>query len=293
MIKKMDFICAIDVQPSQTAWMADIILPETTYLERLDPLWATPARQKFIAMRQPVVKPQHEAKTLLNMIKGIAKRLDKKHEFETSLVAAFDFTMEDYIDAQLKGAPVDRATLMRDGLWTEADIKYTIGDFRSGKKKFDTPSGKVEFVSERFARNGYPPLPSYTPPKEESGKQRLVTGRHAWFTHTSNQNNAWLHDLYPENELWINPEVARGKGIASGDYVKVRSAVGEARVKALVTTKIRKDTVFLCHGFGSEVAGQKLAYRKGASDELLMKSHADVISNNQAMHETFVDVVKA
>lgn len=293
MVKKMDFICVIDVQPSQTAWMADIILPETTYLERLDPLWTSPARQKYIAMRQPVVKPQHEAKTLLEMIKGIASRLDKKHEFETSLVEAFDFTIDQYVDAQLAGAPVDRATLQRDGIWTEADIKYTIGAFRNGTKKFDTPSGKVEFVSERFARNGYPPLPSYTPPKEESGKQRLVTGRHAWFTHTSNQNNPWLHDLYPENELWINPEVARGKGIASGDYVKVKSGAGEARVKALVTTKIRKDTVFLCHGFGSEVSGQKLAYRKGAPDELLMQSAADEISNNQAMHETFVDVVKA
>ncbi len=293
MVKKMDFICVIDIQLSQTAAMADIILPETTYLERLDPLWTFPARQKFIAMRQPVVKPQHESKTLLEMIKGIAVRLDKKHEFETSLVEAFDFTMDQYVDAQLKGAPVDRATLQREGIWTEPEIKYTIGAFRDGTKKFDTPSGKVEFVSERFARNGYPSLPSYVPPVEESGKQRLVTGRHAWFTHTSNQNNAWLHDIYPENELWINPDVARGKGIASGDYVKVKSAVGEVRVKALVTTKIRKDTVFLCHGFGSEVAGQKLAYRKGAADELLMKSHADVISNNQAMHETFVDVVKA
>jgi len=293
MVKKMDFICVIDIQLSQTAAMADIILPETTYLERLDPLWTSPARQKFIAMRQPVVKPQHESKTLLEMIKGIAVRLDKKHEFETSLVEAFDFTMDQYVDAQLKGAPVDRATLQREGIWTEPEIKYTIGAFRDGTKKFDTPSGKVEFVSERFARNGYPSLPSYVPPVEESGKQRLVTGRHAWFTHTSNQNNAWLHDIYPENELWINPDVARGKGIASGDYVKVKSAVGEVRVKALVTTKIRKDTVFLCHGFGSEVAGQKLAYRKGAADELLMKSHADVISNNQAMHETFVDIVKA
>ncbi len=293
MIKKMDFICAIDIQPSQTAWMADIILPETSYLERLDPLWATSARQKFIAMRQPVVKPQHEAKTLLEMIKGIAPRLDKKHAFETPLTEAFNFTMDEFIDAQLKGAPVDRATLQRDGIWTEADIKYTIGDFRSGKKKFDTPSGKVEFVSERFARNGYPSLPSYVPPVEEAGKQRLVSGRHAWFTHTANQNNAWLHDLYPENELWINPDVARSKGIANGDYVRVKSEVGEARVKALVTTKIRKDTVFLCHGFGSDVAGQKLAYHKGASDQLLMKSHADVISNNQAMHETFVEVVKA
>ena len=51
LMEKMDFICSIDVQPSQTAWMADIILPETTYLERLDPVWTPGGTVKFITIR--------------------------------------------------------------------------------------------------------------------------------------------------------------------------------------------------------------------------------------------------
>lgn len=293
MMKQMDFIGVIDIQPSQTAWMADIILPETSYLERLDPVWTTPSTQAFMAIRQPVVAPQGEAKPILDIIKGIAKEMDKRHEFETPLTEAFDFTMEEYVDAQLKGTAVDRATLMKDGIWVAPTGGIKFGKFRGGEETLKTPSGKVEFVSERLARNGYPALPTYESPREEPGKQRLVTGRHSWFTHSFNQNNKWLNDLYPENEVWINPAIAKEKGIDDGEYVKVKSSRGEIRIKAKVTPRIRKDTVFISHGFGGEKGGQTTLAGRGGPDQVLMESAADVISNNQAMHETFVEVLKA
>lgn len=293
MMEQMDFICAIDIQPSQTAWMADVILPETTYLERLDPVSAHGGTRPFIALRQPVVAPQHEARPLLDIIKGLAAALDKRREFDPPLSEAFDFTMEEYIDAQLKTLPVDRSTLMKTGIWLTPQKPQTFGRYRSGEIPFKTPSGKIEFVAERFRRNGYPELPDYEAPREEPGKQRLVTGRHAWFTHSFNQNNPWLNELYPENEVWIHPDVARAKGIENGEYVKVRSSRDEIRIKALVTPRIRPDTVFICHGFGNASGGQTTLRGRGGADQVLMESAADEISDNQAMHETFVEVLKA
>jgi thiosulfate reductase/polysulfide reductase chain A len=293
MMEQMDFICTIDIQPSQTAWMSDIILPETTYLERLDPVCSRPGTRKYIAIRQPVIEPIGESRTLLDIIKGLAPELDKRHEFETPIADAFNFTMDDYIDAQLAGTPIDRNTLLQEGIWVEEEKPLQFGDYRSGKKTFNTPSGKIEFVSERFARNGYDPLPVYESPIEEVGKQRLITGHMAQFTHAANQNNSWLNALYPENELWIHPTVATSKGIHNGDYVKVKSEAGETRIKAKVTRRIRSDVVFMVHGFGSQSGGQSLAHQKGGADQVLMKSAADAITNNQAMHETFVDVVPA
>lgn len=292
LIKHMDFICDIDVQPSQTAWMADIILPETTYLERLDPVWNPGGTVRYIGIRQPVVKPQGEAKPLLEIMQGIAAALDKKREFETPLSDVFNFTMEEYIDAQLKPLAVDRATLMKEGMWIEPDQNFKLGAYRRGEKKFRTPSEKIEFVSERFRRNGYDPLPVYEEPKTEPGKQRLVTGRYAWFTHSANQNNRWLNAITPENDVWINPDVAREKGIKDGDYVLVRSRVGEVRIKAYVTPRIRPDTVFISHGFGTNSAGQTTLYGKGGADQVLMETHADTITDNQALHETWVEIVK-
>lgn len=292
LMKQMDFICAIDIQPSQTAWMADIILPETTYLERLDPIFAPGGRTKFIGIRQPAVKPQHEAKTILEMVQGIAAALDKKHEFETPLSDAFNFTMEQFIDAQLKPLPINREQLMKEGVWFEPMEAIKLGAYRNGKKEFKTPSGKIEFVSERFRRNGYDPLPVYEPPVIEEGKQRLVTGRYAWFTHSASQNNRWLNALHPENEIWINPDVAREKDIKDGEYVKVSSNAGEVTIMAYVTPRIRPDTVFMTHGFGTNSAGQTTLYGKGGADQVLMESNADTITNNQALHETFVEITK-
>lgn len=293
MMEQMDFICAIDIQPSQTAWMADVILPETTYLERLDPVSAHGGTRPFIALRQPVVAPQHEARPLLDIIKGLAAALDKRREFDPPLSEAFAFTMEDYIDAQLKTLPVDRPTLMKTGIWLAPEKPQAFGRYRSGEIPFKTPSGKIELVAERFRRNGYPELPDYEAPREQPGRQRLVTGRHAWFTHSFNQNNPWLNELYPENEVWIHPEVARAKGIENGEYVKVRSSRDEIRIKALVTPRIRRDTVFICHGFGNASGGQSTVNGRGGADQVLMESAADEISDNQAMHETFVEILKA
>jgi thiosulfate reductase/polysulfide reductase chain A len=293
LMEQMDFICAIDVQPSETAWMADVILPETTYLERLDPLWAPSSPRKYVGIRQPVVPPQHEARTILDIIKGLAKALDARREFDTPLSEVFDFTMEEFVDAQLKPLPIDRATLMKEGIWLAPQAQPSYGAFRSGEKPFKTPTGKIEFVSERFKRNGIPVLPSYESPRQPPGMQRLITGRHAWFTHQrGHSNNLWLHEIYPENEAWIHPQLADEKGIVEGGRVLVRSSVGEIKIKAKVTPRIRKDTVFICHGFGGLSAGQTVARGKGGADFLLMESAADTISNNQATHETFVEVVK-
>lgn len=291
MMDKMDFICSIDIQPSQTAWMADVILPETTYLERLDPLWAPGGTVKYVSIRQPVVEPQGEARPILDILKGLAAKLDARHEFDTPLAEAFDFTMEDFIDAQLKPLPIDRAELMKQGIWMPHQ-SFKMGAYRSGKKTFNTPSGKIEFVSERLKRNGYDALPIYEKFTEEAGKQRLVTGRFAWFTHAANQNNVWLNALSPENDIWINPDLAKDKNIKDGEYVRVKSPVAEVTIKAKVTPRIRKDTVFISHGWGTNSAGQTTLHGKGAADQLLMQSSADEITNNQALHETFVEIIK-
>ncbi len=293
MMEQMDFICAIDIQPSQTAWMADIILPETTYLERLDPLCNPAGTHKYVAIRQAVVKPQHEARTLLDILKGIATELDKRHEFDPPLSEAYNFTMEDYVDAQMEKLPIDRKTMMKQGLWIAHEKTIEFGRYRNGEKQFMTPSGKLEFVAERFRRNGYPALPDYEPFPEHNEELRLITGRHAWFTHAFNQNNQWLNALYPENEAWINPSIAVEKNIQDGDYVNVHSQTGDIRIKAKVTHRIREDSIFICHGFGGQTGGLSTLAGRGGADQVLMQSAADQISNNQAMHETFVEISRA
>ena len=60
-----------------------------------------------------------------------------------------------------------------------------------------------------------------------------------------------------------------------------------------VTDKIRRDCVYMAHGFGVMSRGLTTVYGKGASDAVLLEDPYCPISGNVAMHETFVDIVPA
>ena len=57
MLDKMEFICVIDAQMSDTAWYADIVLPHSTYLERWDPAHSLSGIWPVVEFRQPVIDP--------------------------------------------------------------------------------------------------------------------------------------------------------------------------------------------------------------------------------------------
>jgi thiosulfate reductase/polysulfide reductase chain A len=285
MFEKMDFVAAIDIIPSDSAWMADVILPESTYLERNDPLEEFNAPYPFVGVRQQVVPPVFNTKPNLEIMQGLASRL--------GLAPFFDYTIDSYRAAQLEPLGLSIRDLREKGIWTNrTGRKY--GATRTPDYRFRTPSGKIELANERLRRKGLDPIPRYTPPATAPDRAlRLLPGKQAYFTHAANQNNAWLHELCPENRLWINRDSAAARGIADGDLVLVRSPIGQVRIKAWVTERIRPDCVHLPHGFGQSSAGLTLAAGAGASDQDLIESRWDRISGNAALHETFVTVEKA
>jgi thiosulfate reductase/polysulfide reductase chain A len=99
MLRQMDFVGVIDIQMSDTAWYADVVLPESTYLERLDPVEMLAGIRPVVLYRQPVVKPLYDTKPLLEIVQGLAKRL--------KLSQYFDYTMEQWIAEQVKTLPMD------------------------------------------------------------------------------------------------------------------------------------------------------------------------------------------
>ena len=284
MLEQMDFVAVIDIVPSDTAWMADVILPESTYLERNDPVEGFHQPYPFLAWRRQVIRPHFETRPCLEIMQGLAGKL--------GLESYFDYDIDRYIDLQLAKPGIGREVFDATGVWSDRNSRKYGTTLVEGYR-FRTPSGKIEVANERFRRRGYAPLPVYqSPPQPPRGKFRLLPGKQAYFTHAANQNNLWLHELCPENSLWINAAVARERGIAEGDELLVRSPVGQVRVRAHVTEGIRKDCVHLPHGFGQRSAGLHQAVGKGASDQDLIAAASDEITGNAALHETFVTIEK-
>jgi len=96
-----------------------------------------------------------------------------------------------------------------------------------------------------------------------------------------------------ENELWINYNIAVRLGIKSGEYVKLKNQDGivsnEIKVKA--TERIRKDCVYMTHGFGHNSKKLKQAFMKGANDaELITKYEIDPLMGGTGMNVNFVTI---
>ncbi len=281
MINKLDFMMSIDVTMSDTAWMADLVLPAATYLERMDPVSVSQGISSGPALvtRDPVVKPLYESKSGLWIIKQLAKRLD--------LGEHFDYTMEEYREAQLKGMPEAAAALKKDGVYEVG------GDYVGLHKGFKTLSKKVELYNKRYKMAGIDPMPVYRPPKRvPTNRFRMVVGRNAYTTQGSSTNNTLLNELVPENSLWIHPRSAGKLNISQGDLVVVSSSVGKQKIKAFVTKKTRKDTVYMSTGYGVISKGLRTVFGSGACIAEILEDKNDDITGNMAMHETIVTIRK-
>jgi thiosulfate reductase/polysulfide reductase chain A len=286
MLQQMDFVGVVDVQMSDTAWYADVVFPESTYLERTDPVEVQSGITPVVVYRQQVVKPAHDTKTTLEISQGLAKRL--------GLSQYFDFTMDQWVAAQVKELPLEAPLehLKKHGVYVPPGFpKY--GTTLNAEHRFITKSGKIELFSERLQEAKYDPLPVYqSPAQPPPGKFRIITGRRAYFTHANSANNAWLNQFAPENGLWLNQSAADNLGIVDGNRVEVASTVGAVRLKAKVTQEIRPDCVFMLHGYGKKSKWQRLVAGNGGSDAELLETAWDKVSGNAALHETFVSVRK-
>jgi thiosulfate reductase/polysulfide reductase chain A len=283
MIHKLDFMMTVDIAMSDTAWMADLVLPAPSYLERQDPVSAFLASSACsgVLTRDPVVPALFESRPVFWIVKELAKRLD--------LAEHFDFTIEDFRKAQLKKLPEVAKALKNDGVYNLVGHSHGIHE----GKPFKTRSKKIELFNSRYAENGIDPMPVYTPPPATPQNHfRIVVGRNAYITQSASTNNALLWELERENCLWIHPAAAERLGIQNGERVEVKSSAGKGRLKARVTKDTRPDTVYMDTGFGVISKGLSKIFGKGACIADVLEDHADKISGNMAMHETFVTVQK-
>ncbi len=276
-LEKMDFITVVDISLNDTAWYADVVLPESSYLERYDPLLAVDGR---IFIRQPVIEPQGEAKSALWIYKQLGERLGLGEFFQYE-------DEEDYIRQQL--APLG---LSLDELKVQGYLEPAV-EAKDAEISFNTPSGKIEIYSETLANAGFSPWPTWEEPTyPQENEFYLLTGKVGRHTQFATQNNQLLNKYQDEPGLWMNPEAALKLGLADHDLVEVTSEVGKINIILQVTEAIRPDCVYMTPGFGHLSKGWTTAYGVGASESMLHVTYTDPISGSQALSQTFVTVRK-
>ena len=280
-LDKLDLIVAIDINYSDIAWYSDVILPESTYLERTDSIQQMNGLKPQMFLRKKAVEPRYDTMDGAVILKKIGEKLGIGDYFPYE-------TMEDLVNWQLEGTGFTMKDFEKKGFVAYGSEQIF---WDRDNIPFKTPSGKIEFKSSLLEDAGFESFPEYEAiPLPEDGKFRLVVGRSAVHTHVSTQNVPYLNEIESENVLWINTKKANELGIKNNAVVEVASSCGKGQIKAFVTDLIHPEAVFMLHGYGHEAGRAKRSFNKGLSDALIQENVYDKVGGSPAFHDTFVTV---
>jgi thiosulfate reductase/polysulfide reductase chain A len=286
--EKLKLLVSIDVNYSETGWYSDVILPEATYLERANILAGKSGSKPGIAMRDQAIAPRLDARPAWWIFKELAKRLGAGDYFNFE-------TIEDIWRYQLEETGITVEQIREKGMVSLAD-QPILWDRQEGLK-FKTPSGKIELDSTLLKECGFPGLAEFQPPPElQSGRFRLIFGRPAMHNHAHTMNNPVLHEIMPENNLWIHPQAAKPLGIKDGDTVEVENEGYCVTGRASITPFIHPEAAFMYHGFGRTIPLQTRAFKRGMADQRLQKgflTRYDPVGGGNTLTECVIRVSKA
>jgi thiosulfate reductase / polysulfide reductase chain A len=286
-LDRLELLVSIDVNYSETAWYSDVILPESSYLERANILASREGPVPCVYIRDQAVAPRFDSRPAWWIFRELARRLGAGRYFD------FD-TIEDFWSYQLEGTRISLPEIRDKGFLPLAE-RPILWDRDTGLR-FRTPSGKIELVSSRLARAGQESFAEFQPPPDlESDEFRLLFGRTAVHTHGQTMNNPLLNELVPENVIWVHPERAWTLGLKDGDLAEIsrQGTAAEGRVK--VTPWIHGDAIFTLHGFGRTVPLQSRAAGKGIADQRLQRGLLtvyDPVGGGNALCECIVRLRK-
>jgi anaerobic selenocysteine-containing dehydrogenase len=215
-------------------------LPATSWLEDT----GCKSTNTHLYLMPKVLDAPGETRPAAWVLRELAKRLDVQDYFPWS-------TETGPLDALLDHPATGRATAA--ALAAEGGIReLRISHVAYPDLTFDTPSGKVEFISSRAASLGLPALPVFEKADASAYPLRLCTGRTLTHFHAFYDRGRALPSLAradPEPRLWISPEDAASRGIDEDDAIRIFNERGEMWASAQVTDRIPPGTVWIRDGW--------------------------------------------
>ena len=201
---------------SDTARHADLVLPAALYLETEDVLRAYGTY--YLQFLTQVLPPPGEAWSNHRLARELARRLGVTDP-------VFSMTTDELVALLFRGATGPVAGIDPASLRTAGPVKLA---WRG--QRFGTPSGKLEFCSERLAAQGRPAMPDWQPeegpPADPRWPLRLLTAPGYFQSHTAFSGNVVLRRREGVPCCVLHPTEATRRGLADGDAVELRNDRG-------------------------------------------------------------------
>jgi anaerobic selenocysteine-containing dehydrogenase len=241
------FVAVHEQFMTETAEMADIVIPATMFVEHDDIYRA--GGQNHILLGPKLVEPPSTVRTNLFVIEELAKRLGVADR------PGFGFTAREMIDRVLEASKLPGFDHFLEHKWFDRQPDFDDAHFLNG---FAHPDGRFRFrpdwtnqpapnrPPEAVGLLGpYPELPAFPDQvdvievADADHPFRLATSPARNFLNSSFSETKTSRQKEGRPELMINPEDAVTHGISQGDVVQVGNTRGEVRLHARITTDVK------------------------------------------------------
>ena len=288
------FLVVMDTHLTETALLADMVLPAATYLEGWGLSFAPSLDgNPILNLRQPAVSLLSVAKALRSPSFDVGKLLEPSFQPKGEAVEIGSVCLElarriggsvsgnipyqdtqDFVSRKIDALPELKTQQGLNGLKERGFWVGRCQDRKSSPNQKSTANpqklSKVEIYSLKLEKENNPPLPEYQIPASQKKRTKdsfILTTYKTNLMGRKTANCKWAREIFHENRLWMNKDVAGQMGIKDGDRVRVTSSAGSLTVRVLTTRRIHPESVALAEGLGHTAVGNVARARRFKSED--------------------------
>jgi len=237
-LNAVDFLVVQDIFPTETAQLADVVLPAAAFAEKDGTFTNTERRVQLV---RKVIDAPGQARQDWEILCDISARLGYPMNYSGP-----EKIMEEIASVTPSYGGITYERIERNGLQWPCPSKDHAGTIYLHKDKFTRGLGKfspIEFIA-----------PAELP--DEEYPFIMTTGRYLehYHTGTMDRRSFGFDELCPPGTFEINPEDALKLGIKEGDTVRIASRRGEVQAKAYLTDRVEQGTIFISFHFREAAA---------------------------------------
>jgi anaerobic selenocysteine-containing dehydrogenase len=288
--EREDLFVAVHEQfMTETAQMADLVLPATMFMEHDDLYYG--GGHQHISVGAKLIDPPGECRSNHVVVQALAERLGAHHP-------AFTMTERELIEATLQLSGHGGVAALQSDQWRDLQPDFRTSHYLDG---FAHPDGKFHFKADwenvAVAHSGLmgdwqamPTLPDHWAVIEQADTNypfRLATSPSRSFLNTSFNETPSSKAREGAPSLLIRPSDAAGLGIADGDLVMIGSTRGETMLTARLFEGLRRGVVI------AESIHPNRAHQGGRGINALTAADAVAPHGGAAFHDNKVWIKKA
>jgi anaerobic selenocysteine-containing dehydrogenase len=228
------FTVVIDLFATDTADLADVVLPAASFLE-CDDLVASYFHHSLSAQVKATEPP---GQALPNS--EIFRRLAVAIGYDEPQLRETD---REVIDEVLRrtGLGVDfEALAARGTVWISEEPRVQFADLR-----FPTPSGRIEIASMAAEADGHPRVPApFADPRPGDGRLRLLSPASPWILNDSFANDAKLTRRIGPASVAMHPADAAKLGLAAGDTALLETSAGKLSLEVTLSDDLPRGVLY-------------------------------------------------